>query len=59
MKFLQIYGEKIGSQRYGLKNLLDILDVEFIAGSTNGYTLQPSIYEISDFNLMLKSLLPN
>ena len=37
--------------------LVDILNVNFIAGSANGYTLTLGIYEISDINLMIKSLL--
>ena len=37
---------------------VDILDVKYIAGSTNGYTLVSDSYEVSDINLMLKSLLP-
>ena len=39
--------------------IVDILDIKYIAGSTIGYTLPPGIYEISDLNLTLKSLLPN
>ena len=43
------------------------MDVKYIAGSTIGYTLPrntkegytPRRYEITDFNLMIKSLLPN
>ena len=35
-----------------------ILDMKYIAGSTNGYTLPTGTNEISDLNLMLKSLLP-
>ena len=38
--------------------ILDILDAINIAGSTIGYTLPPRKYEISDKNLMLKSLPP-
>ena len=38
--------------------ILDTLDVKHIAGSTNGYTLTPGISDISDINLMLKSLPP-
>ena len=38
--------------------IIDILDVKYIAGSTIGYTLLPGVYEISDINLMLKSLFP-
>ena len=30
-----------------------------IAGSISGYTLPPGVYEITDNNLMLNSLLPN
>ena len=35
---------------------IDILDINYIAGSTNRYILPSSILEISDLNLMLKSL---
>ena len=38
---------------------IDIFDVNFIAGSTIGYTLPVGIYEISDINSMLEILLPN
>ena len=37
--------------------IVDILNVIFIAGSAYGYTLTFGIYEISDINLMIKSLL--
>ena len=36
-----------------------ILETKFIAGSTIGYLLPEGKYEISDINLMLKSLLPD
>ena len=39
--------------------MVDIFDIDYIGASTIGYTLLPGIYEISDLNLMLKSLLPN
>ena len=35
-----------------------MLDTKIIATSTIAYTLPPGIYETSDFDLMLKSLLP-
>ena len=35
-----------------------ILALKYIATSPTGYTLPHGIYEISDFNSMLKSLLP-
>ena len=38
---------------------VDKLDIKYIAGSTIGYTLRPELYEISDLNLMIESLLPN
>ena len=38
---------------------IDILDKKYIGASTTGYTLPRGIYEISDLNLMLKSLLPD
>ena len=38
---------------------IDILDIKHIAGLTVEYTLSPSIFEVSDNNLMLKSLLPD
>ena len=39
--------------------IVDILDVKYKAGSINGYTLPPGIFEITDINSMLKSLLPD
>ena len=36
-----------------------LLDLKLIATSSIGYTLPPGRYEISDINLMLKSLLPD
>ena len=36
---------------------VDILNVSFIAGSANGYTLTLGIYQIRDINLMIKFLL--
>ena len=36
-----------------------ILQTKYIVGSTIGYTLPQGKYEISDINLMLKSLLPD
>ena len=35
------------------------LVIKYRAGSTIGYTLPRGVHETSDFNLMLKSLLPN
>ena len=40
------------------EEIIDILDVKYNARSTSGYTLPPGRFEISDINLMLKSLLP-
>ena len=37
---------------------VDILGVKYKAGSTIGYTLPLGVYEISDNNLILKSLVP-
>ena len=37
---------------------VDILNVIYITGSIDGYTVLPGITEISDFNLMLNYLLP-
>ena len=37
--------------------MIDILDVNYIAASTKGYTLPTSVYEIIDNNLLLNSLL--
>ena len=39
--------------------IVDIMDVKYIAAATIGHTLQAGIYEITDINLMLKSLLPD
>ena len=48
---------------YGMEltydEIVDILDVKNIAGSTNGYTLTHGVNEMTDNILMLKSLLPN
>ena len=38
--------------------VVDILDVNYIARWTNGYTLSPDPFEIIEFNQMSKSLLP-
>ena len=37
--------------------IIDTLDVKYIAGSTCGYTLPPGVYEISNINWMLRCLL--
>ena len=37
---------------------IDILDVKYLAGSTKEYTLAPGIYELFDFNMMVKPLPP-
>ena len=37
--------------------IIDVLDVEYIFGSTVGYTIPPGVSKISGINLMLKSLL--
>ena len=37
----------------------NILDMKYIPTLVSGYTLPLGIYEISDINSMLKSLLPN
>ena len=39
--------------------IVDILDVNYIAGSTNGYSIPPGIYKPTDITLMMKSSLPN
>ena len=39
--------------------IMDILDINYFAASTNGCTFSPRIYEISDFLLLINSLLPN
>ena len=38
--------------------IIDILDLKIITGSTKGYTTPPGINEISDFIMMLEPLLP-
>ena len=38
--------------------IVDIFDVKCFAGSTKGYTLKLTFYEITDINLVLKSSLP-
>ena len=37
----------------------NIIVVKYIATTSIGYTLPPGKYEISDINLILKSLLPD
>ena len=37
--------------------IVDILDGKYITGSTKRYTLSPGIYEVTDIDMMLKSLL--
>ena len=39
--------------------IVNTLEMKYIAASSIGYTLPPGICEIGDLNLMLKSLLPN
>ena len=38
--------------------IVDIVVVKYLAGSTIGYTIPPGIYKITDINIMLRSLLP-
>ena len=38
---------------------VDLLEIKYNAGSTNGYRLPPCIIKTSDLNLMLRSLIPN
>ena len=38
--------------------IVDIMDVNYIAGSTRVYTLAVGVYEVTDIKMMLKSLLP-
>ena len=38
--------------------IIDLLNVKYMPGSTIGYTLPPGVYEISDINSMLMSLFP-
>ena len=37
---------------------VDFSDYKYIPASTKGYTLVPGVYEVTDINFMLKSLLP-
>ena len=39
--------------------IVDILDVKYVTGSTKRYILPPIVFEVSDIILMLKSLLPD
>ena len=38
--------------------IVDILNINYVAGSTKGYTLLPGVNKNIDINFMLKSLLP-
>ena len=46
--------------RYQLtyNEIIDVLNLKYIATTTIGYTLVPGMYEIIDIDFMLKSLLP-
>ena len=44
---------------FNYDEIVDILDVNYTAGSTIGCTVPPEIYEISHINLIIKSSLPN
>ena len=46
------------SMEFTYDEIIDILDVKYIALSTKGYTIAPGIYEVTYINMMLKSLLP-
>ena len=39
--------------------IIDILDIKNNPTKITGYTLPPGAFEVSDIDLMLKSLLPN
>ena len=39
--------------------IVDIMDINYIVGSTKGFTLPPGAKKINDFSSMLKSLLLN
>ena len=39
--------------------IMDVLDIKYTSATPIGYTVPHGIYEISDFNFMLKFLLPN
>ena len=39
--------------------IMDILDLKYIATKRTGYSLNPGIYEVIDFNNTLKYILPN
>ena len=39
--------------------IIDILDVKYITGSTFGYTITTGVYEMNDICLIIKILLPN
>ena len=39
--------------------ILNTLDMKYIDASTTGYTLPPGVYEFSDINSTIKSLLPD
>ena len=39
--------------------IMDTLDIKYFPSKRTGYTLPIGVYEVNDFNLMLKSLLPD
>ena len=38
--------------------IVGILELKYLAGSSTGFTFVPSVYEVTDNNMMSKSLLP-
>ena len=53
------FGELVYRMELTYDKNVDILDMKKIAGSTNGYTLPPVIFEVTDLGFMLNALIAN
>ena len=51
--------DMVFSMQLTYPEVVEILDTKYVDASCTGYTLEPGIYEISDINIMLKSLFPD
>ena len=50
--------DMVHSKQLTYDQIVDVLVVKYIAGSTKGYTIPPSICNIKEINLIFKSLFP-
>ena len=50
------FGDMLFRMELTYSEIGDIFEIKYIAATSNGYTLPPGIYEISDLKLMLTPL---